>query len=1150
VSLPIDPTLTTPPPDAAADVPAAEERVHPPPPERGPGTVSDHPPAPPGGRPHTVTDGSDSQLRPTAPPGVNAPPGYAVYKELGRGGMGVVYLARQEGLNRPVALKMILGGAADPGVVIRFLAEADAVAAVKHPNVVQVYAYGDHDGLPYMALEFCPGGTLTELIRADRPDPGTAARLLRSVAAGVAAAHDQGIVHRDLKPGNVFFGEGGEPKVADFGLAKRGLGQDLTHTGAVMGTPAYMSPEQARGDTKFVGPEADVWALGVMLYELLAGVRPFAGNDTWDILRSVIEAAPKGVQKVAPGVPADLVLVCEKCLRPDPRDRYPTAAGVAADLGRFLAGEPVSARPVTTWERAWRWTRRNPYRTASVAAAALVFVAGGAAAVAATWASRAQAALDGQKLAERDRRGEVARRAAELYRVAEGGAAEAAKLPRGDGRAVEAWTAVERDAATAERLLAAEPLLADFALTPMTRALAERARGQLASAHTWKEARDKLDRLTDRHEDAIFAGADFPGVDAPDALARVRAAAAAGLADFGVSPTGDGPPVTDPRLYTPDQVRLILDRCYELLVFEAEALVRLGNDAREAVARLDRADRMLGAGGPARAGLRVRAVALAAAGDGAGVERVRAALDATPPRLAADHFSDALDRVRRDDSVRAMDPVNSALRMHSDHPGAEYLLAVCRLKAGEPSAARAVLTQLIDRRPTLAWPRLLRGFAEIELKHWDDARADFDAVLAAPPDPVAAYVARVNRGAYHIRRRDWDAATGDLRAAVAARPDAPAAYQNLAFAERERSEIPGWFQESMALAPGGVVDLAVAEVAQRDGRRKAVAVLDEAIRRCPADAVFYHERGRLRVLLGEFGPARADFARAVALGGKTATEDQIELGRLLERDGDPAAAVRAYRAAAGPAHPLPWRLMARPLMALGHYKEAAEALDHYMAVAPVGGSRADFSAPLADALRAKGLTADEEARAEHARGVLHTRESNLRAALDAYTRSLGLVRDPETLTLRGWTYLALDAPGLAQADFDEAVKARPASADALLGRANARVRAGLVREAVADAEAGLAAAPPEPRKLYLAARVHALAAPWFVSPVGGRGDAAAAGKSVRRAAGLLEHALEATPAAERGRFWAKYVTADRSFDGVRSGGPMAALHAKYKTPDN
>lgn len=304
-------------------------------------------------------------------------PGYEVLGELGRGGMGVVYKARQAILNRIVALKMAPQSAGRQDLA-RFLTEAEAVAAVDHPHVVRVFEFGDAAGRPFLAMEFLDGGSLADHLRcAGRLDPRVAAGLVGKVSRGVQAAHDAGVVHRDLKPGNVLLDAAGEPKVADFGLAKRG-DADLTRTQAVMGTPAYMAPEQARGDTKFAGPAADVWALGIILYECLTGTVPFRGDDPWSIVRQVIEADPTPPRSRTDGVPRDLELICLRCLAKSPRERYPTAAALADDLDRFLSGGTVSVRPARLPEQVVKWTRRNPVaaRTIGVVVVAVVVILG------------------------------------------------------------------------------------------------------------------------------------------------------------------------------------------------------------------------------------------------------------------------------------------------------------------------------------------------------------------------------------------------------------------------------------------------------------------------------------------------------------------------------------------------------------------------------------------------------------------------------------------------------------------------------------------------------------------------------------------------------------------------------------------------------
>jgi len=303
-------------------------------------------------------------------------PGYEISRVLGKGGMGIVYQSRQIALNRPVALKMVLGGdTADPRELVRFLAEAESAAAVKHPNVVQVYEYGQASGRPFLALELCPNGSLLERLKVDPPDFEASVELVRQIALGVHAAHVEGIIHRDLKPGNVLFDAEGHPKVTDFGLAKRGLGSDLTKSNAVMGTPAYMAPEQAKGDSKFVGPTADVWALGVILYECLTGVTPFRADDSWAILHNVLTLDPLPPRKRVANIPPDLEQVCLKCLRKEPHERYASAKLFAEDLINFQEGRPVTARPVGPVRRFHRWGRRNPV-LAAVLGGALLLVLG------------------------------------------------------------------------------------------------------------------------------------------------------------------------------------------------------------------------------------------------------------------------------------------------------------------------------------------------------------------------------------------------------------------------------------------------------------------------------------------------------------------------------------------------------------------------------------------------------------------------------------------------------------------------------------------------------------------------------------------------------------------------------------------------------
>jgi len=287
-------------------------------------------------------------------------PGYEVLEVLGRGGMGVVYKARQLGFKRIVALKMVIGGShARAEVLSRFLAEAELIARLHHRHIVQVYDFGTHEGLPFYSMEYLSGGSVAARVRGEPQPSRWSAELVQQLAEAMHAAHLANIVHRDLKPANVLLESDGSPRITDFGLAKWTEHPDLTATGAVMGTPSYMAPEQAAGRTDAIGPAADIWALGAILYDLLTGRPPFKGASTTETLEQVRQREPAPIRLLQPNCPRDLQTICHKCLQKDVQKRYPSAAELADDLRRFLAGEPIHARPVGLAERGWRWCRRN-----------------------------------------------------------------------------------------------------------------------------------------------------------------------------------------------------------------------------------------------------------------------------------------------------------------------------------------------------------------------------------------------------------------------------------------------------------------------------------------------------------------------------------------------------------------------------------------------------------------------------------------------------------------------------------------------------------------------------------------------------------------------------------------------------------------------
>jgi WD40 repeat protein len=324
-------------------------------------------------------------------------PGYEVLRELGRGGMGIVYLARQRRLRRLVAMKMMLaGGAATAEQLARFRVEAEAAARLQHANIVQIYEVGEQAGQPYCALEYVDGGNLAQQLGGTPAPAAQAARLVETLARAMHYAHRQGVVHRDLKPANILLQrtENGEqrthglsvlcspfsdlwtPKIADFGLAKR-LDHTATQTGTgvVLGTPGYMAPEQAWGRNKDVGPAADVYALGAILFELLTGRPPFRGETPLDTLVQVCRSDPPAPRRLQPTVPRDLETICLKCLHKEPDARYGSAEDLADDLQRFLRHQPIRARPLGRAARLVRWARRNPALAAVTALALTTLLA-------------------------------------------------------------------------------------------------------------------------------------------------------------------------------------------------------------------------------------------------------------------------------------------------------------------------------------------------------------------------------------------------------------------------------------------------------------------------------------------------------------------------------------------------------------------------------------------------------------------------------------------------------------------------------------------------------------------------------------------------------------------------------------------------------
>src|SRR5262245_35410782 len=313
-----------------------------------------------------------------ATPGASRIGGYELRGVLGRGGMGVVHRARQLSLNRPVALKMIRAGLwAGGDEVRRFKNEAEAIANLDHPQIVTIHEVGEHSGQHYFSMKLVEGPSLAERLEEYAAKPREAAKLVAEVARAVQHAHQRGILHRDLKPSNILLDREGRPHVTDFGLAKKLEGNGtLSVSGSIVGTPQYMSPEQASGSRQAITTATDVYGLGALLYAALTAQPPFQSDSVLETLEQVRETAPTPPSGVNRKVPRDLEVICLRCLEKDPKRRYDSAAALAEELERYLRGEPILARPTSLPERAVKWVRRRPAIAALVGLVLLMALGG------------------------------------------------------------------------------------------------------------------------------------------------------------------------------------------------------------------------------------------------------------------------------------------------------------------------------------------------------------------------------------------------------------------------------------------------------------------------------------------------------------------------------------------------------------------------------------------------------------------------------------------------------------------------------------------------------------------------------------------------------------------------------------------------------
>ena len=1017
-------------------------------------------------------------------------PGYEILGELGRGAMGVVYRAREIRLNREVALKMILAGEHTcPDTLARFMAEAETIARLKHPHIVQIYAIGDWEGRPYVELEYVEGGSLGSKLDGTPWPPRSAATLLECLARAAAEAHRLGIVHRDLKPANILMSQDGEPKISDFGLAKT-LENDsgLTRTESILGSPNYMAPEQAEGRAKDVVPSADIYAQGANLYELLTGRPPFLAPTILSTLDLVKKAEPVPPRRLQPLVDRDLETICLKCLEKMPQDRYETADALADDLAAYLADEPIKARRSPMSERAWKWIRRHPTTAALVLVTTLQILAliGGL-----SWRraeilrldalSRQNAAtfkdqIDRYVLLGRDalRRGECETSRTHL---------------------TTALALIRSDASRAGMKEVVESLL-----DGCDRKIAEHRRNE--------SARERLVDFQRLYDEAVFYQSDYTGLDLEANIRAGRASAARALARFGRGPGRRGldgetnGPTPDPRYFDAKEFETINASCYELALLLAESVSHPlpGEDPsdqnRQALEILESARKL---GGITPAYLLRRAAALDRSGDSqrAAAEREQAGRVPASDWSAVDHFLAGEQAYRREDLKLAIESFRHSLAIQPDRFWAQYFLAVCLLKEHRPAEAQSALTACQSRRPGFAWTYLLKGFAEGEMREFDLAEEDFHRASERRLNDQERYVMLVNRGVMRTRRGRNEDAVADLSEAITLKPDQFEAYINLAKA----------FQS----------------LGRRD---EALSTLGKAIDGHPSEAVLYRARSQVYRLHSRPSEALADLLRVVELMpiDPALAADFLEIALIRQQTGHPEesliASDRALRL--GPNRPEIHRVRGVALMTLRRYDEAVGAFDACQA-------RGGASAALYEA-----------------RGLALASRGSYERALSDYTMALNLGRVTSSLLAnRGWVYWLGGAPAPALRDFDESLRLDPSNSHALSGRALANVQLRKTREAIADAQASVRLSPDDSRQAYNAARVFCQAAACLESSAETTETRTpTAGHYRTEALRLLARAVDLCPEADRSRFWDDFVREDASLDLIRKSRPFIDLEAR------
>jgi tetratricopeptide (TPR) repeat protein len=1020
-------------------------------------------------------------------------------------------------------MKMIRGAYADEIQVARFMIEAHAVASLRHPNILQIYDIGEHKGAPYVALELLEGGSLIGRLMGTVLPPRQAAEWMVPLVMAMDTAHRAGIVHRDLKSANILFSSDGIPKITDFGLAKRlETDEGQTHTGQIMGTPSYMAPEQARGDTKLAGPPADIYALGAMLYEMLTGRPPFKGVSAMDTVKQVLEHDPVSPSRVQYHVPRDLETICMKCLQKDPRKRFASAKEMADDLNRYLRGEPIKARRTPPIERAVKWITRHPAK-----ATALAFLTAGLLGLTCygAWYWNHQRTLE--RLA-----------AQQLAQFKEEASDDLYRAQAAIGR---------KDWPSAKAILTGRSTLLQNESSPTLASLRERtgqmlsevdnsltAEQTLAGEEKAKmEVQNRYQRFLDQRRDALFRNTQFTGLLPSTNLELTRKATEGALAVFCRRSGQDNWVLGElPASLSSEQKQAVREGCYELFLVLADVLAGQDKTQVNAALRvLESAARLRP--DHTRAYRLKRASLLEAKKDQAGADGELAEAMLIVPDSAFDYYLIGEDEYKRGRYADAIHDFEMALRKRPDHFWAKCLQAICFIKTKQFDASKSNLFACIQAEPDSAWLYLLRGFASGQLgsrdldlvkispgresnlrkgaeSEFNKAEEDFDdalELLKRTPDTDLFYILLVNRGLVRFQRVRLEQAAADYLQAIQLKKD-PNAHADLAFVYQKQGKIEdaiAQFSLAIALKPDWA--------ALYRGRAKLMQDRTDSTAAHRAAAL---EDLRIAIL------KEKDDKSVLAL-------DHTNRAKLFYADERYADALDETRLALAvvPDYVDAQVLQIQALLKLRRYDEVITACDR------------------AIELGKKSAVVFE------LRGLARSGRNNYAGAIQDYTRALEFsAEDARLLVHRGWAYLLFDSPKPALTDFERAVKLDPSDPDARNGRGMAYARLGDHRAAVADARSALNLGKGASRVTYNAARIYAVAASAAASEPREKGRLGRPMSSHYQdiAVQLIREAVGQEPPAKRAAFWQDAIEPDPALKPIKRRLNFQALIAPDRKP--